>query len=312
MELAIETHALSKTYRGKIHALKPLDLRVPGGSCFGLLGPNGAGKSTLVKTLLSIVHATSGEAKLLGQDFRSPESRRSVGYLPEGHRFPRYLTGRGACEYFGKLSGLHGAALKHEIDEKVHIVGMSEWANQKIARYSKGMAQRIGIAQALLGNPKLVFLDEPTDGVDPIGRRDIREVIKAVTSKGTTVFLNSHLLQEVETICDSVAIMHKGALLRQGAVDEVTRALTTKAGVQLSIDCGQLPPALWKILAQQGAVAIGGRKFGITLANEDDISRVIDNLRGAGVPVYEVRREHAGLEDAFVSLVTAQGGGVGA
>jgi ABC-2 type transport system ATP-binding protein len=221
---AIETRGLSKTYHGRIQALKSLDLRVRSGSCFGLLGPNGAGKSTLVKTLLSIVHATSGSAQLLGKDFRNPAARRSVGYLPEGHRFPSYLTGRGVCLYFGQLAGLRIADLKRDIDEKLALVSMGEWADTKITRYSKGMLQRLGLAQAMLGNPALLFLDEPTDGVDPVGRYELRNVIRSIQAAGTTIFLNSHLLSEVEEMCDEVAILHRGAILQQGSVSSITAA----------------------------------------------------------------------------------------
>ena len=157
MGYAIETRSLSKTYGGRIHALKSLDLRVRSGSCFGLLGPNGAGTSTLVKTLLSIVHPTSGSAQLLGKDIQDPQARKSVGYLPEGHRFPSYLTGRGVCRYFGQLSGYSGAELDRDIDAKLALVNMRDWAETKITKYSKGMLQRLGLAQAMLGKMLLVF-----------------------------------------------------------------------------------------------------------------------------------------------------------
>ena len=151
MTLAVETKNLTKVYKGKIHALKGVDLKVPVGSAFGLLGPNGAGKSTLVKTLLSIVSPSGGSGWILGQDIGVAEARRHVGYLPEAHRFPRYLTGRGVCQYFGKLSGLTGPELDKQVEEKIALVGMAEWADTKIAKYSKGMNQRIGLAQAMVG-----------------------------------------------------------------------------------------------------------------------------------------------------------------
>lgn len=230
-EYAVETRDLTKIYRGKIMALRGIDLRVPKGSIFGLLGPNGAGKSTLVKVLLSIVSPTSGAATLFGRDISFADARLGVGYLPEGHRFPRYLTGRGVCEYFGKLSGITGAKLNKEIEEKLELVGMSRWAKTPITRYSKGMAQRVGIAQALLGDPGLVLLDEPTDGVDPVGRQQIREVVKEAARRGTTVFLNSHLLLEVEQVCDHVAILHQGRVIKQGTVEEIRSAVSSKLGL---------------------------------------------------------------------------------
>ena len=165
MEYAIETTELAKTYKGGVRALRGVSLKVERGCCFGLLGPNGAGKSTLVKTLLSIVRPTAGSATILGRDIRSPAARRSVGYLPEGHRFPRYLTARSVCEYFGRLAGLHGETLQREIAAKLELVGLSDWTDSKVSKFSKGMAQRVGVAQSLLGDPDLILLDEPTDGV---------------------------------------------------------------------------------------------------------------------------------------------------
>ena len=308
MEYAIETRGLTKTYKGKLTALSALDLRVPAGSAYGLLGPNGAGKSTLVKTLLSIVRPTAGEATLLGVDCREARARKSVGYLPESPRFPRYLTGRGVCLYFGKLSGLHGNTLKREVDEKLALTGMSEWAHLKVTKYSKGMAQRIGLAQALLGNPKLVFLDEPTDGVDPVGRKEIRDIIKRVCAAGTTVFLNSHLLSEVEQVCGRIAILNHGKLLREGTPAEVAASLDTGSGVLVNFLTGHLPPELWQRYQKAGAAVEPDGSFNIRLPDEGAISGVVDELRVAKVDIYGIGQRHLGLEDAFINLITAEGG----
>ncbi|MEE9312203.1 MAG: ABC transporter ATP-binding protein, partial [Planctomycetota bacterium] len=223
MDLALETMGLSKTYGKfrKIVALKPLDISIKAGSAFGLLGANGAGKSTFVKTLLCVCKATTGRAKIFGQDYRSPAVRKKIGYLPEGTNFPRYMTGRQVCEYFGNLSGMRGAVLKKEVDEKLEIVQMQDWANRKVGKYSKGMRQRIGLAQAMLGDPPMLILDEPTDGVDPPGRRTIREVIKKRRDEGTTIIWNSHLLAEVEDVCDEVAILYRGELLKRGKIADI-------------------------------------------------------------------------------------------
>lgn len=309
MTLAVETKQLSKIYKGKVRALQEVDLAVPKGSAFGLLGPNGAGKSTLVKCLLSIVRPTSGVASLLGRDISLAESRRGVGYLPEGHRFPRYLTGRGVCEYFGKLSGLKGEELQKEVDEKLEFVGMKQWAETKISKYSKGMNQRVGLAQAMLGKPEVIFLDEPTDGVDPVGRQQIREVIKQLVEGGTTIFLNSHLLLEVEQICDHVAIMHHGQVLQQGTIDEIREAVGRKRPVikfTTSGDIDKETRAKLKEIGKARGLKDGGEVFDMKLESKERISDVLDVLRAANISVYGVEPERANLEDAFINLIGKQ------
>jgi ABC-2 type transport system ATP-binding protein len=305
--LAVETRQLAKTYRGKIEALAGVDLRVPSGSAFGLLGPNGAGKSTLVKTLLSIVRPTSGAATLFGQDISHPAARRSVGYLPEGHRFPRYLTGRGVLQYFGQLAGLRGEELEKQIEDKLALVGMTDWATTRVTRYSKGMQQRIGLAQAMLGDPRLVFLDEPTDGVDPIGRHQMRELIKEVCERGTTVFLNSHLLLEVEQICDHVAIMHQGRILQQGTLDEVRGAVREEhALLNVRFATGKVGKKARQAVAAIGGVDDADGGIVVGLKKEDDISGVIDVLREHGVKIYAVEPTTMNLEEAFINLIDQQ------
>jgi ABC-2 type transport system ATP-binding protein len=313
MEFALETRGLSKTYkslRGRVRALEPLDLQVTPGCVFGLLGSNGAGKSTFVKTVLRICRPTTGSATILGIDASLPEARKQVGYLPEGTNFPRYLTGRGVCEYFGKLMGLTGAALKTEIEHKLRIVGMSDWADRKVIKYSKGMKQRVGLAQAMLGNPRMIILDEPTDGVDPAGRHEIRDVIKALGRDGVTVFLNSHLLAEVEAVCDEIAIMYRGALLRRGPVKQITEEMSMRDGrFQFQFKTGplpeQLPQGLERALRDDGG-------FLIDVASREEVPKLIDSLRQAGIGVYEVQAYHASLEEAFLrTMDSANAHGVG-
>lgn len=307
MQYAIETTDLRKTYKGGVEALKGVSLKVPRGCCFGLLGPNGAGKSTLVKSLLSIVRPSSGRASLLGVDIGLPSSRASVGYLPEGHRFPSYLTARGVCEYFGRLGGLTGKKLASEVDEKLSLVGLSDWADKKVSGFSKGMAQRVGVAQALLGNPDLLFLDEPTDGVDPVGRAGLHFVLRKATDNGTTVFINSHLLSELEDLCDEVAILHRGEIIEQGTVSALT-AVTKKEGVAVRFRTSEIPEAAWASLEERGAAAAPDSHFEITLEKDDDISVMIDELREAGVSIYAVVPQRMRLEDAFVEIIAAKGG----
>ena len=222
----IATVALCKTYGAlrrsrRVEALRGLDLQVRAGEIFGLLGPNGAGKTTLVKILLGICLGSSGEARLLGRPVGDPEARRGVGYLPENLRLPDFLDAVGALEFLGRLSGMPAAARRTAIPAVLEQVGLADRSKSKVATFSKGMLQRLGLAQALLHRPRLVVLDEPTDGVDPIGRKEIRDVLLQMREKGTTVFLNSHLLSEVERICDRVAILDRGRLIAEGTLADL-------------------------------------------------------------------------------------------
>lgn len=306
MEYALETEGLSKVYkkfRRRVRALEPLDLKVAPGKVFGLLGSNGAGKSTFVKTILNICKPTTGRARILGIDSRNPAARAKVGYLPEGTQFPRYLTGRGVCEYFGKLMGLKGDALKSEVDRTLKIVGMMDWADKKVIEYSKGMKQRVGLAQAMLGEPRLIILDEPTDGVDPAGRHEIRDVIKGLAKEGVTIFLNSHLLAEVEAVCNDIAIMYRGRVLRAGPVQDITEEMSMINGrMQLRIRCGELPAQLPAGL--EGAER-NDKGFNISVGGREEVPALIDKLREAGVPIYEVEQYHASLEEAFLQIMDA-------
>jgi ABC-2 type transport system ATP-binding protein len=303
---AITTDGLTKVYRGRITALVDAHLRVRPGVAFGLLGPNGAGKSTLVKVLLSIVRPTAGSATLFGRDFRRPEARARVGYLPEKPSFPPYLTGRAACRYFGHLLGLGGDQLERDIERQMARVGMTEWADRLCTKYSKGMLQRIGVAQAMLGEPRLVLLDEPTDGVDPIGRHQIRGLIRELSRGGTTVFVNSHLLLEVEQACDEVAIMHRGRILRQGTVDEIraqVKAEPEKREVRFST--GSLGNAEAALRERFGAVEVmtGGMRLHLS---EEQITDAIDLLRQHQVRILAVEPQRETLESAFIDLISRE------
>ena len=224
---AIETNNLTKIYtssfgKKNVHALTDLNLSVEGGSIFGLLGPNGAGKTTLIKILLGITFPTSGNANILSEDISNYKVKIKVGYLPENHKYPSYLTGGNVLKFFGKLSGLDGNGFEKKIDELLELVKLSKWKKTKVKAYSKGMMQRLGLAQVLINDPELIFLDEPTDGVDPIGRKEIRDILLNLKSQSKTIFLNSHLLSEVELITDRVGILNKGKLLQEGTVKEFT------------------------------------------------------------------------------------------
>jgi len=306
VQCAIQTQGLTKVYRGRITAISELTLRVRAGMAFGLLGPNGAGKSTLVKTLLSIVRPTAGTGALFGLDIRRPEARQGIGYLPEKPSFPPYLTGRGVCRYFGQLLGLGGAKLERDIDRQLARVGMTEAADRRTTKYSKGMLQRIGLAQAMLGQPRLIVLDEPTDGVDPIGRHQIRELVRELSHAGTTVFVNSHLLLEVEQMCDEVAIMHRGRILRQGTLDEIRTTVKTGPGRRpVRFATGPLGSAVAAIEGRFGTLRVDSGRFQLHLLDEQ-VTEVIDLLREHKVPIYAVEPERETLEAAFIDLISRQ------
>jgi ABC-2 type transport system ATP-binding protein len=210
-----------------VRALQGIDLRVPRGSVFGLLGPNGAGKTTLVKILLGIAFPSGGRASVLGRTPGDVRAKARIGYLPENHRYPAHLTGAQVLHHFGRLSAIREPARSQRVDGLLRRVRMEEWGTTRSIKYSKGMMQRLGMAQAVLNEPDLLILDEPTDGVDPIGRHELRDLVLEQKERGATIFLNSHLLSEVERLCDRVAILKEGRLVRQGTLDELTRRTET-------------------------------------------------------------------------------------
>ena len=237
----IETKDLRKTY-GRIEALKGVSLRVEKGQIYGLLGQNGAGKTTLIKVLLGIVQLSQGEAELLGMPAGDVNARRKVGYLPEDHAFPGYHTAYSLMDFYGSLYGVPAAERKRRIPETLEQVGIAGRMHYKIKTYSKGMKQRLGIAQALMHNPDLIILDEPTDGVDPMGRREIRDLMNELKEQGHTIFLNSHLLGEVELICDRVAILQQGKLVREGTPDGHGQAGAMAMSMERACKCSRGSP----------------------------------------------------------------------
>ena len=220
---AINLVDIHKTYRGKVHALRGVSLEVNDGEIFGLLGPNGAGKSTLVKIIMTVIYPTRASGTVLGLPIGHIDGLRKIGYLPEHHRFPGYLTGSQVLNYFSALSDVDRSTRKKRSSELLHRLGLGDWGKKKISTYSKGMLQRLGIAQALMNKPQLLILDEPTDGVDPVGRREIRDLLSELKAEGHAIFLNSHLLSELEMVCDRVAIMVKGKVTMQGTIDTCPR-----------------------------------------------------------------------------------------
>jgi ABC-2 type transport system ATP-binding protein len=225
-EPAVAVRGLTKQFpvpfrRRAITAVKDVDLTVERGEVYGLLGPNGSGKSTTLKIILGLVWPTRGEAKIFGRDSSEVRSRASVGFLPENPYFYKFLTGAETLRFFGKLCGLRGDRLRKRSDELLDLVGLTNARDQRLATYSKGMLQRIGLAQALVNDPQLVVLDEPTAGVDPAGSRDIRDLIVDLRKRGVTVLLSSHLLGQVQEVCDRVGILANGKLVREGKLEDL-------------------------------------------------------------------------------------------
>ena len=303
----IETHELRKTY-GRIEALKGVSLKVEKGQIYGLLGQNGAGKTTLIKILLGIVRKSGGDASLLDQQAGTAAVRRRVGYLPEDHQFPGYHTGRSLMEFYGALYGVPPAERRRMIPEALKLVGIAGRADSKIKTYSKGMKQRLGIAQALLNNPDLIVLDEPTDGVDPLGRRKIRELMATLKDQGHTIFLNSHLLGEVELICDRVAILQQGKLVREGTIKELTEQ---KGQFELALAPGQeFPTAAVARMGYAVTFAAEKKQFVVALADGQTIDPVVAMLAEKGLSLRHLVEYKQTLEAAFLATVEGAEPGV--
>ncbi len=304
-DYAIETNGLQKVFRNRwkgreFTAVEGLSLRVPAGTKYGLLGANGAGKTTFVKMLLSGVRPTAGRSSLFGRDSRDPESRRPVGYLPENHRFPTYFTGSGMLEFYGALSGMSRADRKRRSAELLELVGLEAWGDVRIKKYSKGMLQRLGLAQALMHRPRLLVLDEPTDGVDPVGRRHIREILNGLTGTGVTIFLNSHLLSEVETFCDYVAILNRGRLALDGKMSDLLQ------GRGYRITALHVTDTLRdELLAVTGSIQPTQDGLEVTVATAEQVNQAIDRLRAAGAMIHSVIPTSSSLEDLFITTTNA-------
>lgn len=228
MKLAVDIQNLHKSFhghwgRGGVYAVKGVSLEIPEGSIYGLIGPNGSGKSTIMKALLGLLRPDEGSCSVFGKPANSAANRQEVGFLPENPYFYKFLTGRETLRFYARLCGLRGKALHQRCEELLELVGLESAANRRVGVYSKGMLQRIGLAQALIQNPKLIVLDEPTAGVDPIGSRMIRDLILKFKEQGITVFLCSHLLEQVQEICDRVGILYQGCLIAEGSMEELTR-----------------------------------------------------------------------------------------
>ncbi len=318
-EPAIELKNVSKNYGPHVHALRGISLSVHRGEVFGLLGPNGAGKSTLIKIMMTVVRPTHAEGTILGQRVGHKPTLARVGYLPEHHRFPRYLTGRQTLEFFAAITGVDRATRKRRSAELIETVGMTAWADKKVGEYSKGMMQRIGLAQALVNDPDLVLLDEPTDGVDPVGRRDIREVLLCMRDIGKTVFVNSHLLSELEMMCDRVAILVGGRVARQGKIQELNAAkqryeievsgadpdaLRRSLAPLIVAATESTPPVTRGVLADGISVEIIGDLVSLGTTDPAAIQAILDTVRAGGLAIKRVQAVRPSLEDLYMDAVT--------
>ena len=325
----IEVDGLTKVYRDgwirrrRHEVLKGLSFTVGAGEVFGMLGPNGAGKTTFIKILLGIVRKSGGVATLLGHPAGSRRARRHVGYLPENLRIARHHTALSALQYYGQLNGLSPSLIRQRGEQLLALVGLANRAGDSVSKYSKGMLQRLGLAQALLHEPQVVILDEPTDGLDPVGRSHVRNVLQQLKQQGKTVFVNSHILQEVELVCDRVAILDRGNVRYVGPVSNITgdAARSTAAGgvipAELAGADGQLE-VQFELQGRQDAIQMalgdvgdslwdqttqGTLRVTQRLPDQSAVDQRIDRLRQMSVSIVGIVRRRLTLEDAFLAIV---------
>ncbi len=301
-DLAIEIRRLRKEYGSKV-AVQNLTLQVPRGEVFGFLGPNGAGKSTTVKMLLSLVHPTAGEIKVLGQSPNHAPVRARVGFLPEHFRYHDWLRATEFLMFHGKLYGMPTARLKERIPELLELVGLADSTQTRLSKFSKGMLQRIGLAQAMINQPELIFLDEPTSGLDPLGRRLVRNIISKLKAEGTTIFLNSHFLSEVEVTCDRVAFIKNGQVVQ---IETMADLMNQTTEVILRVD--NFTPDFLTALEQLGArVQVNGTRASLLVEDPEILPHIARLTQQHGLNLYELSPRQKSLEDLFVSIIEGSG-----
>ena len=293
---AIHTVDLTKRF-GSTVALAGLSMTVPRGEVFGFLGPNGAGKTTAVKVLLGLLAPSSGEGWLLGHPIGDLAMRRRIGYLPELFRYQTWLSAREVLALHCELAPLPRSRWKEAIAESLDTVGLSDRADDRVGPYSKGMQQRLGLGAALLGSPELVFLDEPTSALDPVGRHDVRQIIRSLAGRGTAVFLNSHLLSEVEQVCDRVAVVDHGRVIASGTMED----LLTGSAVYVRVT--GLDAGARSRLTAFGPIDDEGERLTFTKLGQDRIPELVAQIVESGGRVYEVIPRHQTLEDRFLQLL---------
>jgi ABC-2 type transport system ATP-binding protein len=305
MTLAFEANGLSKTFRRwfssrQIAALRKVSLAVAPGTVFGLLGPNGAGKTTLIKIALTISRADGGEVRLLGESPASRSILGRVGYLPENPRFPTHLTAMQVLRLYGSLSGGETARIRENAEKWLERLELSKWRDMRVSKFSKGMNERLAFAQALVNDPDLVFLDEPTDGLDPLGRKEVRTICRELAQAGKTVFINSHILAEIELICDRIALMKSGEIIEQGTIAEVT---SSRGGYEVVVPAGD-GLSDWLREKTLSFASLNGH---LRIQVEDRVSAnaLIDALRQKNIEIEALAASRRSLESVFIERVAA-------
>jgi len=304
MQINIEIHTIAKIYgrtsqtNTAIRALSEVSLSVAPSEIFALIGPNGAGKSTLVKILLGLVRATSGTAFILGKPVADPAARQSVGYLPENMHYPPALTPRAFLFAAGGLHGMSNHELPQRIAQVLNMLDMEQWSRTPFRKFSKGMLQRIGLAQALLHDPQVLFLDEPSDGLDPIGRKDFRELLKRLRGEGKTIFMNSHLLSEVEMVADRIAVIKNGVIIKTGLLAEI---VPPAEGFLVTMHA-PLPPDLHDVLSLYPMVSAGDTAT-VEVPGPADLERLLSALKARGLAAEAIVPRKSTLEDSFLALM---------
>ncbi len=309
MEYAVEIESLSKDYetgfwrKKRVRALDRLTLNVPAGRIFGFLGGNGAGKTTTIKTLMRLQFPTEGTARILGQDISDVRIHRRIGYCPENPYFYDYLTARELMEYFAELFGYDSVARRRKCEELLTAVGLEEkdWTRH-LRKFSKGMLQRVGLAQSLINDPEIVFLDEPMSGLDPVGRREVRTLIAGLREKGKTVFMSTHILSDIEALCDEVAILRRGKLAATGSLSDLLAADDEHRSLEISIQGVEIN----EISEQIGSIAGATLKpqpngAVIEVPDESDIDAVLALTRAAGGRLASIQPVKQSLEDLFIT-----------
>ncbi len=321
----IEVEDLVKTYHGwsvsgrrRIEALAGVTLQAPAGEVFGLLGPNGAGKTTLIKALLGVIQPTRGRAALFGQPAGTATARQGVGYLPESLRIEPHHSARSALRFYGRLSRMTESTIRRRTDELLELVGLRGRDRESVRRFSKGMCQRLGLAQALMHDPDLLILDEPTDGLDPVGRSEVRGIIERLRNDGKTIFLNSHILQEVELVCTRVGIMAGGRLRGIGTIDELSRIGEREQVIVDVAGSSAVPPIDAAMLRQMLTPCFPGADGSLQVESlpqadtyriispvcyQADVDAAIDLLRNRSVSIIALRTRRPSLEETFLRLV---------
>lgn len=299
----VQIEQLSKVFRvgfwGKrVTAVDQLSLDVRRGEVFGFLGPNGAGKTTTLKMLMGLIYPTSGQARIFGHPVGDPAAKAKLGFLPESPYFYDYLTSREFLSFYGHLFGLWGATLDKRVDELLELVGMTHARDLQLRKFSKGMLQRVGIAQALINDPELVVLDEPMSGLDPIGRKEVRDLIFRLKESGKTVMFSSHILHDAELLCDRVAMIMKGRLVACGQVSELIQQGTTQE-VEMVVD-RLSPEGLEHLRVLAMKVVLNGERVMVVLSNQHQVDESLEVIRAAHAKLVSLTPHKASLEDLFI------------